>query len=145
MGLGFDCCLFRSRTTPPAYTSRNICTKDGWTTTQSHRHPHTHSANCGHKERSILWSCSWIDGVGPPNGPCLVVWGGARADLLANSGCFVSECKCVLWYFVVFLFCGCFVMFCGCFAVFCECFAVLFPQNTQNTRKTSKHTKTLEY
>jgi len=55
--------------------------------------------------------------------------------LLANSGCFVS--KCVLWCFVVF--CGCFVMFCGCFAVVCECFAA-FPQNTQNTRKTSKNT-----
>ena len=61
---------------------------------------------------------------------------GARAGLLANSGCFVSS-KCVLWCFVVF--CGCFVMFCGCFTVFCECFAV-FPQNTQNTRKTSKNT-----
>jgi len=64
---------------------------------------------------------------------------GARAGLLANSGCFVStNTKCfVVWCFVVF--CGCFVMFCGCFAVFCECFAV-FPQNTQNTRKTSKNT-----
>jgi len=39
------------------------------------------------------------------------------------------------------VFCGCFVVFCGCFAVFCEYFAVLvLPQNTQNTRKTSKNT-----
>jgi len=45
---------------------------------------------------------------------------------------------CFAWCFVVF--CGCFVVFSGCFAVFCECFAV-FPQNTQNTRETSKNTE----
>jgi len=71
---------------------------------------------------------------------------GRFVNLLANSGCFVSKCKCVLWCFVVF--CGCFVMFCGCFAVFCECFGrfAVFPQNTQNTKhpKNIKKRKTLE-
>jgi len=39
------------------------------------------------------------------------------------------------------VFCGVLQVFCdvcGCFAVFCECFAA-FPQNTQNTRKTSNN------
>ena len=59
----------------------------------------------------------------------------ARAGLLANSGCFVSNCNCVLWCFVGVLrvFCDVLRVFCGVLRVFCS-------MSTKHT----KHLKNIE-
>ena len=63
---------------------------------------------------------------------------GARAGLLANSGCFVS--KYVLWCFVVF--CGVLRVFCGVLRVFCgvlQVFCSISTKHTKHLKNIKKH------
>jgi len=69
----------------------------------------------------------------------------ARAGLLANSGCFVSN-KCVLWCFVVCLrvFWDVLRVFCGVLRVFCS-ISTQHTQHPKNIETHWKHTKNSQY